>query len=57
MSSYDAEIAVLKEIARNTGTIVSDHEKRIRSMERWMMYGSGIVAAVSLGIHFFEIFK
>ncbi len=50
-------LAVLSEIARNTGELVSDHEKRLRRIERWMMYGSGAAAAISLGLHFFEVFK
>jgi hypothetical protein len=52
-----AAVAVLQEIAKNTGAIVQDHERRIRKVERWMMYGSGIAAAASLALHFFEVFK
>lgn len=51
------EIALLKEIASNTGKIVSDHETRIRKIERWMMYGSGLAAAGSLALHFLETLR
>ena len=51
------EIALLKEIAKNTGHIVSDHERRIRKIERWLMYAMGGAAMASLALHFWEVVK
>lgn len=52
-----ADIAVLKEIATNTGKLVADHESRIRKIERWMLGGCGLAAIASLALHFFEVWK
>jgi hypothetical protein len=47
----------LEVIAENTGNLVADHESRLRRIERWTMYGCGVAAALSLGLHFVEVFK
>lgn len=39
----ETRIALLERTAIDMGEIVQDHEKRIRSSERVLMYGLGVV--------------
>lgn len=46
----ETRIALLERTAIDMGEIVRDHEKRIRSSERLLMYGLGVVGLGSFVI-------
>jgi hypothetical protein len=39
----ETRVALLERLAEDLGKLVSDHEKRIRSNERMLFYGMGVI--------------
>ncbi len=48
--SLDTRLALLERMADDLGTIVKDHEKRLRSNERMVIYGTAVFGLCALAI-------
>ncbi len=48
--SLDTRVALLERMADDLGTIVKDHEKRLRSNERMVIYGTAVFGLCALAI-------